>query len=112
MEMTKLSDQFSVCGQLQPVDLDEIKAQGFRSVLCVRPDDEAEDQPSFAQIEASARAKGLATAYVPVDASGAQPGDHAAFAKAMAKLPGPVLAYCRSGQRAAKLWQTQQDAAA
>ncbi len=111
MEITRLSDQFAVCGQIDPADLDEIEKLGFKSLVCVRPDGEAEDQPPYQEIAKSARARGLPAQYIPVSPSGATDDNHAAFASALAELPGPVLGYCRSGQRAAKLWQAQQDAA-
>ena len=112
MEITKLSEDFAICGQIYPSDLEEIKGMGFRSLICVRPDGEAEDQPPFAEIDRGSRVEGLSTRYVPVDASGATEENKIAFALAFAELPGPILGYCRSGQRAAKLWQAQQDASA
>ena len=112
MDITKLSDQFSVCGQIQPSDLAEIKKLGFRSVICARPDHEVEDQPLFADIDNGARRYSLSTQYIPVDPSGATENNHADFASALAKLPAPILGYCRSGQRVAKLWQARHDQAA
>ena len=109
MEISKLSDQFAVCGQIAPSDLQEIKLLGFRSLICVRPDGETEDQPLFADIAQGARAHGLAAQYIPVQPAGATPDNHAAFADALADMPGPILGYCRSGQRAAKLWKAQQN---
>ena len=112
MEIKNLSDDFSTCGQVWPDDLAEIKAHGYRSLICARPDGEADGQPRFAQIQASANALGLQIRYVPVQPSGATEADHAAFSNALAEIPGPVLGYCRSGARAATLWQAQQDARA
>ena len=111
MEITRLSHQFAICGQVQPSDIDAIRKLGFRSLICARPDGEAEDQPPFAEIDNCARAHGLSTLYLPVEPSGATELNHTAFAGAMAELPQPVLCFCRSGQRAAKLWHTHQDAA-
>ncbi len=112
MEITKLSEDFAICGQIYPSDLEEIKRMGFQSLICVRPDGEAEDQPPFAEIDRSARVEGLSSRYVPVDPSGATEENRIAFARALTELPGPILGYCRSGQRAAKLWQAQQDTSA
>jgi sulfide:quinone oxidoreductase len=110
MEINRLSEHFSTYGQVWPDDLKEIKVLGYRALICARPDGEADDQPRFDDIKKSAKALGLEARYVPVQPSGATEVDHAAFSSALAELPGPVLGYCRSGQRAAKLWQAQQDA--
>jgi sulfide:quinone oxidoreductase len=42
---------------------------------------------------------------IPSDISEA---DGVAMAKLLAELPGPVLAYCRSGARSSTLWQLAQ----
>ncbi|WP_170476479.1 TIGR01244 family sulfur transferase [Ruegeria arenilitoris] len=110
MDIKKLSGQFATCGQVVPGDMDEIKKLGFKSLVCARPDGEAEGQPPFAEIDKSARAQGLSMQYIPVSPSGPTDYNHVAFAAALAELPGPVLGYCRSGQRAAKLWQAHQNA--
>ena len=110
MEINQLSENFSTYGQVLPDDLATIKALGFRSLICARPDGEADEQPLFAEIRDRAKAFGLHARYVPVQPSGATDADNLAFASALAELPGPVLGYCRSGQRAAKLWLTQQNA--
>lgn len=112
MEINHLSDDFGTYGQVWPDDLAEIKALGYRSLICARPDGEADGQPRFAEIQDSANALGLEIRYVPVQPSGATEADHAAFSSALAELPGPVLGYCRSGARAATLWQAEQDATA
>ncbi len=104
MEITPISDIFSTCGQIESSDVAEIKSLGFRSIICARPDGEAEGQSTFDEIKAQADAHGLDIWYVPVHPSGATEANHAAFSQALADLPGPILGYCRSGQRAAMLW--------
>ncbi|MTD95764.1 hypothetical protein GIW81_15605 [Hyphomicrobium sp. xq] len=41
----KLTDQISVAPQIKPSELAELAAQGFRSIICNRPDGEGADQP-------------------------------------------------------------------
>ncbi len=55
-------------------------------------------------IEAAAKAAGLKARYIPVVAGQISDEDVAAFGAALAELPGPVLAYCRSGARSTALW--------
>ncbi|MEZ5773890.1 MAG: TIGR01244 family sulfur transferase [Hyphomicrobiaceae bacterium] len=105
LETRKLNEQVSVAGQIGPADMVAIKAAGFRAVVCNRPDGEQPGQPAFETIAAAAAAEGLETRYVPVRSTGMTRADVDAFAKAMKELPGPVLAYCRSGARSQMLVQ-------
>ncbi|MBX3578527.1 MAG: hypothetical protein KF723_15080 [Rhizobiaceae bacterium] len=61
-----------------------------------------------AEIEKAAKAAGLQVAYVPVTPGGMSERDVKRFAEFIRILPGPVLAYCRSGARAAGMWQAAQ----
>lgn len=104
MDIRKLDDRVSIGGQLSPADLPRLKAAGFRSVICNRPDGEGWGQPRQAEIRAAAEAAGLGFRYVPVTPGPLGEATVADFAKALAELPGPVFAYCRSGARSGNLW--------
>jgi sulfide:quinone oxidoreductase len=51
MELHTPSAELSVAPQILPEDMARIRAAGFQSVICNRPDGEAGDQPLFAEIE-------------------------------------------------------------
>nr|WP_291896511.1 bifunctional protein tyrosine phosphatase family protein/NAD(P)/FAD-dependent oxidoreductase [Maricaulis sp.] len=72
--------------------------------MCNRPDGEGADQPTFDEISAAAQAAGLEALYQPIVAGRVQDEDAAKFGEALSSLPGPVLAYCRTGTRSATLW--------
>lgn len=108
MTITEITPAYSVAGQIARTDVREIAARGFRSILCNRPDGESPDQPDVAEIRAAAEAEGLAFAFVPVVSGDIRPSDVAEFSAALADLPAPVLAYCRSGGRCQNLWQLAQ----
>jgi sulfide:quinone oxidoreductase len=103
MEITRIDDRLSVAGQIWPDDLADLARAGFRSVICNRPDQESPDQPGQAQLAATAAALGMKFAYLPVTAATLGPDAGRAFARLMDELPGPVLAYCRSGARSQAL---------
>jgi uncharacterized protein (TIGR01244 family) len=95
-----------VAPQLTPEALAEVARQGFKSVVNNRPDFEhGGDQPTSAAIEAAARAAGLEYRHLPVDGASQTPEQIAAFGQLMRDLPRPVLAFCRTGARSAKLYQ-------
>ena len=104
MDIKTLSPQVSVSPQITAADVAKVSEAGFRAIICNRPDGEGADQPNFDEIEAAANAAGLRVAYVPVTAGMVTDDDVAAFASALAELPRPVLAYCRTGTRSATLW--------
>ena len=108
MELKHLSDSLSVGPQIALGDLPAIRAAGFGGIIVARPDGEDAGQPDFATVKAAAEREGLAVLYVPVVPGQIAPGDVAAFAAALDALPQPVLAYCRSGARAASLWSAVQ----
>ncbi|WP_298963487.1 bifunctional protein tyrosine phosphatase family protein/NAD(P)/FAD-dependent oxidoreductase [uncultured Roseibium sp.] len=106
--MKPINERISVAPQIRPQDLADIAQQGFRSVICNRPDGEGADQPVFEEIEAAAKKLGLEARYLPIVAGKVQDEDADDFSKLMEELPKPVLAYCRTGTRSATLWSLSQ----
>jgi len=104
MEFRKISETLTVSPQISADDVPEIRSAGFRAIICNRPDGEGMDQPTHEEIAAAASAAGIEMRYMPVATGVVGDEDAAAFAKALRELPGPVLAYCRSGTRSATLW--------
>jgi len=56
MQTRSLTEKLSVSSQLAPADLTAAADQGIRSIINNRPDGEAPDQPTSAEIEAAAAA--------------------------------------------------------
>ena len=108
MNINKLTNDLSVSPQIGLDELDGIKAAGFRSIISDRPDGEAGDQPTFAEIEAAARKAGLEAAHVPVVSGWIDAADVRAFAEALERLPKPTLGFCRTGMRTTSLWAMSQ----
>jgi uncharacterized protein (TIGR01244 family) len=104
VKLMQLTERFATAGQIRPEQLAELKALGYTTIVALRPDGEAADQPSAAQIEAAARSNGMSFAYVPVAPGGIPDSQVTALALAIASDSGKVLAYCRSGSRAARTW--------
>src|SRR5258708_24819299 len=104
MQTRSLTEKLSVSSQLAPADLTAAAGQGIRSIINNRPDGEASDQPTSAEIEAAAAALGLGYRHIPVVPGQIHDEDIADFSDALAELEGPVLAFCRTGTRSAGLW--------
>ncbi|MFB9148565.1 TIGR01244 family sulfur transferase [Roseovarius ramblicola] len=108
MQLNKVTDALSVSPQISADDMPAICEAGYRAIICNRPDGEGSDQPTFEEVEAAATAAGLEARYLPVTSGIVQDGDADAFGAALMELPGPVLAYCRTGTRSATLWSLSQ----
>jgi sulfide:quinone oxidoreductase len=100
-----VTGEFSVSPQIAPHEVAAIAKDGFRSIVCNRPDGEAPDQPPHAMIEAEAAKAGLEFRYIPVVSGAMTQVDVAAMAVALKELPSPVFAYCRSGTRCGVLFR-------
>ncbi|MBC2769658.1 TIGR01244 family sulfur transferase [Pusillimonas minor] len=101
-----LTDSFSVAPQLAPEDMAAVAAAGYKSVIINRPDFEGgADQPTSADVIAAAKAAGLQVEYQPVVSGAITAEDVARFSQLLNTLPGPVLAYCRSGARCTNLFR-------
>jgi sulfide:quinone oxidoreductase len=85
---------------------------GFRAIICNRPDGEGGDQPTFEEIEAAARAAGLEARAICPSSTGMVPTRMPRLSARRCDLPGPVLAYCRTGTRSATLWSLAEGGAA
>ena len=104
MKINKVDDTFSATGQITAADIPAIKAAGFSSIICNRPDGEGADQTDFPAIAAAGKAEGLEAVYIPLGKDKSPAGEVQAFAKALSDLPSPILGYCRSGMRSTTLW--------
>lgn len=109
MDIRELADGVSVCGQIEPGDVADLVARGFRALICNRPNGEAPGQPLFGDIEAAAKQAGLETRYIPITPGFSKASDLDDFRAALDTLPGPVLAYCRSGARSTALFNAVQN---
>jgi uncharacterized protein (TIGR01244 family) len=98
-----LDERVMVAGQIAPEDVVAAAERGVRVIVNNRPDGEEPGQPTGAEIEAAARATGLGYVHIPVDHQGFSQQQVQEMADALA-MPGPVLAFCRSGTRSTYLW--------
>ncbi|MCL9998622.1 MAG: TIGR01244 family sulfur transferase [Erythrobacter sp.] len=103
MELKAIDDRLAVAAQMQPAELAELPGQGFTAVICNRPDGEEPGQPTLDAMREAAQEAGLAFHHLPVAGGIFPPAAVAAFGAIRRGTPGKVLAYCRTGTRAATL---------
>ncbi|MBL8596612.1 MAG: TIGR01244 family phosphatase [Devosia sp.] len=103
LSFRRIDADFAVGGQVQPADIDRIKAAGFRSILCARPDQEEPGQPAFGLVSQAAEQAGLEALHIPVSGQLTE-GALIRMEQALDTLPRPIFGYCRSGARAGSLY--------
>ena len=100
-----MSHQVSFAGQITPEQVKEVAAQGFKTIINNRPDGEAPDQPTSAEIEAAAKEAGLA--YKEISFAGnelnMQPVED--FADYFNQAEQPIFMFCRTGNRSNGLYE-------
>ncbi|MBV8187982.1 MAG: TIGR01244 family phosphatase [Alphaproteobacteria bacterium] len=100
-----IDDRVAVCGQLQPRDMKDIVAMGYRAVVNNRPDGEAMfGQPRTTDLKTAAEAAGLVFLDLPFSGPRASPEQVRALVDLLAERPGRIVAFCKSGMRSALLW--------
>jgi uncharacterized protein (TIGR01244 family) len=109
LALRPIANDVCVAPQLTTAAMAEAARLGFRSVVNNRPDGEGgPEQPRSAEIEAAARAAGLQYRYLPVESGFQTPEQVAAMAALLTQLPRPMLMFCRSGARSARLYSLAQ----
>ena len=107
-EFRSLSPDFAVASRhLRAEDIARAAAEGFKLIVCNRPDNEEPGQPSEAEIKAAATAAGLGFRSLPYKGQ-TPPGIVAETALMLDETNGPVLAYCRTGTRSTMAWALAQ----
>jgi len=108
MEIKTISSGFSVSDQITVDDLNILMDKQVKSIICNRPDNEAEDQPSIQALEQEAAQHQIEIHYLPVVHDTINEKDVHEFELAFNNTAKPVHAYCRSGLRAITLWSLMQ----
>lgn len=104
----EISPGVFVTGQVSVEAIPALNQQGFKSVIALRPDNEAPDQPSSTQIGAANAQHGIKFAYIPVPSGGVPAQAIQSLETALKNSPRPVLLYCRSGRRAANAFSLEE----
>ena len=89
--------------QVKPHEIAELAAQGCTTLINNRPDNEGPDQPSSHELQAEAQRHGITYYHIPVVPGEATEAAAHAFAEAVRQANGKVVAFCRTGMRAAAL---------
>lgn len=104
MDIRPLTDSYSVTPQITQDDLSAIKAAGYRTVICNRPDPEIPEDLHAEAMRAAVEAAGLRFVVNPVFPGQLTMENVEIQRDTIDDAEGPVLAYCASGNRSSIVW--------
>lgn len=104
MDIRSLTPDYAVSPQISPEDMAAIRAAGFHTLICNRPDAEVPPDLAAAAMRPAAEAAGLVFVENPMGPPGLTQDMVDTQARAIADAAGPVLAYCASGTRSVLVW--------
>jgi sulfide:quinone oxidoreductase len=108
MRVLELAPQVYASGQLFESDLQLLAKQGVRSIVNTRPDNEAEGQPSSAELAKAAEEFGIKIVHFPVDPGSITPDIATSFMKTCDQLDRPLMVCSRTGGLSTRIWETAE----
>ncbi|WGL17348.1 TIGR01244 family sulfur transferase [Microbulbifer bruguierae] len=103
MESKSLDQQVSISAEPALSEMAALSEAGVSIVVCNRPEYEAEDLPTFDQLEQAVNDAGMEFIAIPFSRGQMQPGHVDAFVKVL-QSGKRIHAFCRSGNRSCNLW--------
>lgn len=104
MQINILTPTYAVSPQMTAQDVAELKAAGYGTIICNRPDQEVGAEHQAATIGAAVEAAGLTFVVNPVEPGQMTESNITTQRAAIDAADAPVFAYCRSGNRSAVVW--------
>ena len=107
MDLRQITPDLAVSPQIMPEDVPVLAQAGFKVLVNNRPDDEVGPDIDHDAMAMAAEQAGMRYHYLPFRPGQITPQLIAEFGAATAGQ-GPVIAYCRSGNRSTVLWALNQ----
>src|SRR5918993_3482169 len=99
----KLNEQITVGSQPDEQQLKHLAAEGFKSIINLRTDDEKGQTMSPVDEGDKAQHLGLMYEHLPVTADGIKPAQVDRFREVIAGMVAPIYVHCAKGKRAAAM---------
>jgi uncharacterized protein (TIGR01244 family) len=102
--LMELAPGVTAAGALTREHIEALAAAGTKVIINNRPDGEDPGQLPADEARRLAAAHGIAYHHIPFVAATLTAADIDAFATALKRAAGPVVAHCRSGTRSTIIW--------
>lgn len=96
------ADSVYVSAQIPLRYVGDMRQYGIHTIIDMRPDGEATDEPSHQEMEQIAKAVGLDFSYIPVPHETIPPATVKELGEVLSASQKPVVLYCRTGRRAVR----------
>jgi len=107
-KMRRIAHDVYLSSQLWPRNLPVLRGRRIKTIVDVRPDGEASDQPPSAEMKALAASYGMDFYYIPAPHEGIPNDAVKALDQALPPDALPAILYCRTGRRAVRLFAMMQ----
>ncbi|ALE02987.1 TIGR01244 family sulfur transferase [Bartonella ancashensis] len=104
MNLQQIEQHFFASSQISIQDIPKLASDGFKTIICNRPDQEDLDQPLFNVIQETALHYGIQSHYVPITPPTIEQSSIDAMREVLKTAPRPIVAYCRHGTRSIRLY--------
>jgi uncharacterized protein (TIGR01244 family) len=101
-EMQLISRNVFLSSQLTPKNIKTGLPYGVGTIVDIRPDGEAADEPSHFEMEVAAKSLNLNFFYIPIPHDNIPAEAVNALGEALSRGKTPVVIYCRTGRRAVR----------
>lgn len=108
MDIRQLTPRYFVAPQIDPADMEDLRARGITRILCNRPDAEVPPSHQAASIRTAAEAAGITFVEQPLTHQTMTPEVIARNRALGVESEDVVLAYCASGTRSTIAWALGQ----
>ena len=104
MNIEQINQKFYVTAQIDVEDLENLKLEGFDSIVCNRPDHEEPDQPLAVDLEQECKKLGLKFLHLPMTAPIYNEVNKAPLLELLNGAE-KTLGFCKTGRRALVLYK-------
>jgi len=102
--LTPVVNRIYITAQLRPENVPALRKRGFRTIVDIRPDGEAMDQPPSAEIAVAARENRIRFHYIPVPHETIPEEAVQNLQSVLSQSTDSTVLYCRTGRRAVRLF--------
>jgi uncharacterized protein (TIGR01244 family) len=107
-EPVRITENIFITSQLKPTDLVDLQFLRIKTIVDMRPDGEAKDQPSSAEVASIAEKVGMVFHYIPVPHESIPETAVEALHQVLKHEAMPAVLYCRTGRRAVRLFALEE----
>ena len=101
-----MTDNLTIYKQIYPIQCSKLAELGYRSVINIRPDNEADTQPSSTDLAVATKEANITYHHLPFDDERLSLVTVEQFAAFYHAVPKPILMFCGTGARAKLLYQS------